>query len=57
MKSSHFTTPRTLADCDFQTWADPLEVPANVPWQLNELLFTAAVACLGVLGLIVSWGA
>ena len=57
MKTSHFTTPRTLADCEFQTWADPLEAPCSVPWQLNEMLLTAAVVALGLLGLLVSSGA
>jgi len=56
MKTSHFTTPRTLADCEFQSWADPLEAPCSVPWQLNEMLLTAAVFALGLLGFLVSSG-
>lgn len=45
MKASHLTTPRTLADCDFQAWADPIEAPA--PSRGGWDLVMAAVAIVG----------
>lgn len=25
MKNTHFKTPRTLEECEFQVWADPIQ--------------------------------
>lgn len=53
MKASHTTTPRTLSECDFQSWADPIERdPSGIYWWLNDLLlaifFVATLAAIAV---------
>lgn len=31
MKASYYTTPRTIRDCTFSDWADPIQLPKNGP--------------------------
>ena len=53
MKASNITTPRTLADCDFQTWADPVDFPSTrrSAWTWVDLAI-AVLAFLTVMAMI-----
>lgn len=48
MKPSHFTTPRTQADCQFATNADPIEKPE----QNSTAWFGCLAIATGVVALV-----
>lgn len=58
MKPSHFTTPRSLAECQFAINADPIEKPedhANWGWLLLTaagIVFAVAVAVVVAAGAV-----
>jgi hypothetical protein len=54
IKPSHTQTPRTLQDCTFASWGDPIERPA--PKSEIGMVAMAVVFVLGFAG-IGYWGA
>lgn len=50
MKNSHITAPRSLSECNFQSWADPIEKPEHP----HDSLAHYAVAVTLVLGFVVA---
>jgi hypothetical protein len=59
MKASHTTTPRTLADCDFQLWGDPFDRPM---YRRESLVLrigraTVCLAAVAAIGAMLALGA
>jgi hypothetical protein len=51
MKKSHYTTPRTMADAQFASWADPIERPHRQamrlsPWAVVSVVILVCAAAL-----------
>lgn len=52
MKASHYTTPRTLADASFASWADPIERPTRRAVRLSPWVVLAVLAAVAVVGAV-----
>ena len=57
MKPSHFTTPRSLAECQFALNADPIEKPEDHASWGGCLLVVAGVIAAVCAAVIVALGA
>lgn len=56
LKPSHFTTPRTLRECNFDENADPIERPDN-DGRLGSVVWAACLIVAAVATIIVAVGA
>ncbi len=54
MKPSHFTIPRTLAECHFALNADPIEVPENRGFDRDDriVMWGCAFAAVSLLVMV-----
>ena len=49
MKASYYTTPRTIRDCTFSDWADPIQRPApRAPLAIRLYVGVLVVAAVGL---------
>ncbi|MNS92909.1 hypothetical protein D3C72_1270570 [compost metagenome] len=55
MKNSHYTTPRTMADCQFAHNADPIELPPQHMDFLDKFVVWACVIALLATLAIIFW--
>lgn len=55
MKQSHYTTPRTLQDADFQAWGAAIETPpVRSHWLSTAFLAVICVAGSAVIGALMA---
>ena len=50
IRNPRTSTPRTIRDCTFQDWADPIERPAEpAHWSIRLYVWGLVVAAVGLL--------